>query len=141
MQNKNLIRGLNTRWGDIKLHTMLILDTISFALIAEDNLDMRSSEDLILKLQWKFFNSHFKKKQENNIPLRTRNLLLRILGYLVHDINKFSSSSKWLMIKTLELHMYMTLYKINEKSRQFTDEWKYDLRKKLQLNNKLGKNQ
>lgn len=45
------------------------------------------------------------------------------------------------MIKTLELHMYMTLYKINEKSRQFTDEWKYDPRKKLQLNDKLGKNQ
>lgn len=64
MQNKNLIRGLNTRWGDIKLHTMLILDTISFALIAEDNLDMRSSEDLILKLQWKFFNSHLKKNKK-----------------------------------------------------------------------------
>lgn len=83
---------------------------------------MRSSEDLILKLQWKFFNSHLKKKQENNIPLRTRNFVIENLGYLVHDINKFSSSSKWLMIKTLELHMYMTLYKINEKSRQFTDE-------------------
>lgn len=59
---------------------MLILDTISFALIAEDNLDMRSSEDLILKLQWKFFNSHFKKKQENNIPLRTRNFVIENFG-------------------------------------------------------------
>lgn len=70
MQNKNLIRGLNTRWGDIKLDTMLILDTISFALIAEDNLDMRSSEDLILKLQWKFFNSHFKKKTRKQYPIK-----------------------------------------------------------------------
>lgn len=61
---------------------MLILDTISFALIAEDNLDMRSSEDLILKLQWKFFNSHFKKNQENNIPLRTRNFVIENFGLL-----------------------------------------------------------
>lgn len=64
---------------------MLILDTISFALIAEDNLDMtimRSSEDLILKLQWKFFNSHLKKKQENNIPLRTRNFVIENFGLL-----------------------------------------------------------
>lgn len=61
---------------------MLILDTISFALIAEDNLDMRSSEDLILKLQWKFLNSHLKKKQENNIPLRTRNFVIENFGLL-----------------------------------------------------------
>lgn len=61
---------------------MLILDTISLALIAEDNLDMRSSEDLILKLQWKFFNSHLKKKQENNIPLRTRNFVIENFGLL-----------------------------------------------------------
>lgn len=61
---------------------MLILDTISFALIAEDNLDMRSSEDLILKLQWKFFNSQLKKKQENNIPLRTRNFVIENFGLL-----------------------------------------------------------
>lgn len=62
---------------------MLILDTISFALIAEDNLNMRSSEDLILKLQWKFFSSHLKKKkQENNIPLRTRNFVIENFGLL-----------------------------------------------------------
>lgn len=61
---------------------MLILDTISFALIAEDNLNMRSSEDLILKLQWKFSSSHFKKKQENNIPLRTRNFVIENFGLL-----------------------------------------------------------
>lgn len=134
MQNKNLIRGLNTRWGDIKLHTMLILDTISFALIAEDNLDMRSSEDLILKLQWKFFNSHLKKKTRKQYPIKD---------------TKFCYWEFWvtwymILISFLRLQngwWSKLLYKINEKSRQFTDEWKYDLRKKLQLNNKLGKNQ
>lgn len=95
MQNKNLIRGLNTRWGDIKLHTMLILDTISFALIAEDNLNMRSSEDLILKLQWKFFDSHFKKKPRKQYPIKdTKFCYWEFLGYLVQDFNNFSSSSK-----------------------------------------------
>lgn len=61
---------------------MLILDTISFALIAKNNLNMRSSEDLILKLQWKFFSSHLKKKQENNIPLRTQNFVIENFGLL-----------------------------------------------------------